>query len=89
MENDEIAIESGVNSQIGKRDAYQKLSNHQRIINDGECEITYFAMLTHYRISKLETRKKAVPELSTNQLLKLDQSSGNKDSNGILFIVIN
>ena len=76
MEAAEVAIEKGLNSQIGKRNAYQLLVNNQRANNDGTCEITFFAMLTHYRLSKLEKRKSDVNELTQNQLLRMDNISG-------------
>jgi len=76
MESTDVAIEKGLNSQIGKRNAYQLLVNNQRLNNNGVCEITFFAMLTHYRLSKLEKRKKDVTELKQNQLLRMDETSG-------------
>lgn len=76
MESTDVAIEKGLNSQIGKRNAYQLLVNHQRLHNNGECEITFFAMLTHYRLSKMENRKSNVNELTNNQILRLDDMSG-------------
>ena len=76
MKDTEVAIEKGLSSQIGKRNAYQLLVKHQRLFNNGECEITFFAMLTHYRLSKIEKRKSDVHELTQSQLLRLDDMSG-------------
>jgi len=76
MEANETAIEKGLQSQIGKRNAYQLLVNDQRANNNGYCEITYFAMLTHYRLSKILNRKSQVKALSSNQLILLNKQSG-------------
>jgi len=76
MDDNDIAIEKGLNSQIGRRRAYQTLINQQRENNNGECEITFFAMLTHYRLSDTEKRKSTVRQLLPNELLKIDNQTG-------------
>lgn len=76
MDNEELAIESGVDSQLGMRKSYQALVNQQREFNNGACEITLFAMLTHYRLTKSSRRKKQAPLLKYGELLRIDTTNG-------------
>ena len=53
------AIESGPNSNLGRRRAYEILACQQRINYDGICNVTYYSLLTSYTISIDKTKNKS------------------------------
>jgi hypothetical protein len=67
LEDSASAIESGPNSAVGKRLAYQLLVIQQRETFDGECYVTLFSLYTSYSVSV--ANKKVYP---APLLLKID-----------------
>lgn len=68
LDDYETAIESGPNSALGKRSAYESLVIQQRQTFDGICYVTFFALITSYSFSsaKLKNKKKILaPPLLT------------------------
>ena len=53
------AIESGPNSNLGRRRAYEILACQQRINYNGICNVTYYSLLTSYTISIDRTNNKS------------------------------
>ena len=88
MGNEELAIEAGLDSQLGMRKAYQSLVNQQREFNNGSCEITLFAMLTHYRLTKSSRRKKQAPLLKNGELLRIDPMNGKVKTSLLLILIM-
>ena len=50
MEDEECAVLNGIQSQLGRRDAYNKLIKQQHLTYSS-CFITYYIMLTYYSLS--------------------------------------
>ena len=69
MEDDECAVLNGIQSQLGRRDAYNKLVKQQHLTYS-TCFITYYIMLTYYSLSIRATTGKNL--VTAPPLLKLD-----------------
>ena len=50
VEDDECAVLNGIQSQLGRRDAYSKLIK-QQYLTYSSCFITYYIILTYYSLS--------------------------------------
>lgn len=48
----ETAEDKSIFSQMGKRRAYQDLVDNQSTCTDEKCRITFYQMLTYYRLTK-------------------------------------
>ena len=51
LETHSSAIQTGPNSAMGKRQAYESLVIQQRQLNDGNCDATLYGLLSSYSIS--------------------------------------
>ena len=63
LEDTDTAIVSGLNSALGKRQAYELLMCQQRESNGGICHITFFSLLTSYSLSPAKTKVFPSPPL--------------------------
>ena len=71
MADDDSPFESGPTSTLGKRNAYEGLVFQQRSSFLGECNVTFFNLLTSYSLSSLNGKN--VNKLNTPPLLKVDE----------------
>ena len=65
------AIESGPNSNLGRRCAYEILVCQQRTTYNGVCNVSYYSLLTSYSISVENSNKNS--NLKCPPLLVLDK----------------
>lgn len=52
MNDASTAVDAGIRSTIGKRNAYGNLVKQQRLAFQGDCFVTLFSLLTCYSLSK-------------------------------------
>ena len=60
LDSQALAVESGPNSALGRRRAYENLVIQQRQTNDGICNITLFNLLTSYNIRSALLKDKGI-----------------------------
>lgn len=58
LDNTSTAVDIGPSSAIGRRNAYGALVRQQRLNFGGECNITFFSLLTCYKITRATTFQK-------------------------------
>ena len=63
LDDEESAVESGPNSALGKRRAYENLVVQQRESYDDQCFVTLFTLLSSYSISTSKVLKLSPPPL--------------------------
>ena len=63
LDDEESAVESGPNSALGKRRAYENLVVQQRESYDDQCFVTLFTLLSSYSISTPKVLKLSPPPL--------------------------
>ena len=81
------AIESGHNSNLGRRNAYESLAFQQRMNFEGVCFVTYYSLLTFYTISVDRNKNKS--KVKCPPLLTLDKYGIIMNSVGTNKFIIN
>ena len=71
LSDSDSAIESGPNSNLGRRLAYETLVYQQRKMSNGVCNVSYYSLLTSYSISLNKSQKKC--DLKSPPLLVIDK----------------
>jgi hypothetical protein len=82
MDEDEEPIKNGINSNVGKRNAYEKLVVSQRNTYEGKCNITFFSLIANYRMHDFNIKTKSHQSIEGPPLLIIDEYGNvtNKDA---------
>ena len=87
LSDSDSAIESGPNSNLGRRLAYETLVYQQRKMSNGVCNVSYYSLLTSYSISHDMSQKKS--NLKSPPLLVIDKYEIILNSSGTNEFIIN
>jgi hypothetical protein len=78
MDPQDTAEDKSIFSQMGKRRAYQDLVDNQSSCLDEKCRITFFQMLTYYRLSKYVRKGEEEDnlELQEGNIIPINEEDG-------------